>query len=158
MKKIICIAAAVAMAFSCAVTALADTTTVKMSVDPAYTVIIPEAVSLSETTSAGGTVSYVGSGTVAASKGLRLEEGKRVEVTLTDCDYKLSSNSGSYTLGYTISVDGKSITSANNLVATFTSENGDTVQTSEMSFTAADPDYAGTYSDTVTFTVAVVNG
>lgn len=131
-------------------------TTVSFHVDPTYTITIPATVTLEQTTAPDGTVTYESTETISADAGLRLEESGYIQVSLTACDYTLTA--GDYTdyeLPYTVKVGSTEITSDNNKVAAFTTENNSAIQTSTLSFAAENPTYAGEYSDTVTFTVAV---
>ncbi|WP_346908272.1 hypothetical protein [Faecalicatena orotica] len=76
-------------------------TQVTFNVDPTYTVTIPAAITLDKDESDG--IRYIGSGTIKANAGLRLHEGKKVEVRLTTCDYKLETAvSSDYKLPYTV--------------------------------------------------------
>ncbi len=130
-------------------------TDVKFDVAPTYTITIPEKVELTKNTDNG--VKYIGTGTVKANEGLRLKADEKIEVRLTNCDYKLDAGKPDiYELPYTVKAGTKDVTTADNLVATFTTEKNATDQESLLTFTADDPKYAGIYSDTVTFTVAVV--
>lgn len=131
-------------------------TQVIFNVDPTYTITIPATITLAKT-DADSTVKYVGNGTLKANEGLRLLEDEKIEVRLTDCDYQLdTSATATYKLPYTVKAGTADITADSNRVATFTTEENATEQTSELTFTAGDPKYAGDYSDTVTFTIAVV--
>ncbi len=131
-------------------------TQIIFEVDPTYTVTIPATITLAKDENSG--VKYIGTGKVEASAGLRLEEGKKIEVRLINCDYKLHAGvSATYELPYTVKAGETEVTDTRNLVATFTTENNAATQESVLTFTANNPKYAGNYSDTVTFTVAVVN-
>lgn len=131
-------------------------TQVTFNVDPTYTITIPATVTLAKT-DVDDTVKYIGSGTLKANAGLRLLEDEKIEVRLTTCDYQLdTAASATYKLPYTVMAGDTEVTTAENLVATFTTEDNATDQESLLTFTAGDPTYAGDYSDTVTFTIAVV--
>ncbi len=131
-------------------------TQVTFNVDPTYTVTIPATITLEKDTTDG--VKYIGTGKVEAAQGLRLKEDEKIEVRLTECDYQLDTDaSATYKLPYTVKAGEAEVTADSNLVATFTTEANTAVQESILTFTANDPTYAGDYSDTVTFTVAVVN-
>lgn len=167
MKKLFSIALALVLTFAFSATAFAaevnqDTTPktgdtqISFEVSPTYTITIPATIELNKDTTDG--VKYIGNGTISAEAGLRLEEGKQIEVTLTSCDYLLdTAASATYKLPYTVNAGETPITDATTPVATFTTENNATVQSSVLTFTAGDPTYAGDYSDTVTFTVVVVD-
>lgn len=126
-------------------------TTVSFHVDPTFTITIPTTVKL-ERQEKEGTVTYESDGTISASEGLRLKNGDQIKVALTTCDYKLSSKEKA-TLDYSVKVGNMAITADNNTVATFTTSTQ--AQTSTLHFIAGDPEYAGEYSDTVTFTIAI---
>lgn len=168
MKKLLTIMLALVMVLSLSVTALAaditqdsdpktGNTTVTFNVDPTYTVTIPATVELEKKTAADETVTYEKDLTVSAEN-VRLLEGKQIQVTLTS-DFTLTNdtqNGGAATnLPYTVTVgDSATPIVTDGVVATFGTST--TEQTSVLHFAAANPTYAGDYSDTVTFTIAVV--
>ena len=168
MKKLLTIMLALVMVLSLPVTALAaditqdsdpktGNTTVTFNVDPTYTVTIPATVELEKKTAADETVTYEKDLTVSAEN-VRLLEGKQIQVTLTS-DFTLTNdtqNGGAATnLSYTVTVgDSATPIVTDGVVATFGTST--TEQTSVLHFAAANPTYAGDYSDTVTFTIAVV--
>lgn len=168
MKKLLTIMLALVMVLSLSVTALAaditqdsdpktGNTTVTFNVDPTYTVTIPATVELEKKTAADETVTYEKDLTVSAEN-VRLLEGKQIQVTLTS-DFTLTNdtqNGGAATnLSYTVTVgDSATPIVTDGVVATFGTST--TEQTSVLHFAAANPTYAGDYSDTVTFTIAVV--
>lgn len=169
MKKLLTIMLALVMVLSLSVTALAaditqdsdpktGNTTVTFNVDPTYTVTIPATVELEKKTAADETVTYEKDLTVSAEN-VRLLEGKQIQVTLTS-DFTLTNdtqNGGAATnLSYTVTVgDSATPIVTDGVVATFGTST--TEQTSVLHFAAANPTYAGDYSDTVTFTISVVN-
>lgn len=170
MKKILSIALALSLSLS--VTAFAEDatikpgdngspnppsadTTVEFSVDPAYTVTIPEKVELTRKEADDGTVTYEQEADITASAGVRLLEGQSIQVTL-DGSFKLTTGTqgAKYELPYTVTVDNEEITEENNVVAVFgTSLSG---QSSTLHFAADDPVYAGSYSGIVTFNISIV--
>lgn len=163
MKKLITTAIALAMVLAMSTTAFAaeinqgttnktGNTDITFNVDPTYTITIPATVTLTE--SAGG--GYESTADITASAGLRLNKGKVINVTLSTCDYTLSSDEGA-TLAYAVKAGTTDITDSITPVATFTTENNSAVQTSTLTFHADEPTYAGDYSNTVTFTIAVDN-
>lgn len=168
MKKLLTIMLALVMVLSLSVTALAaditqdsdpktGNTTVTFNVDPTYTVTIPATVELEKKTAADETITYEKDLTVSAEN-VRLLEGKQIQVTLTS-DFTLTNdtqNGGAATnLSYTVTVgDSATPIVTDGVVATFGTST--TEQTSVLHFAAANPTYAGDYSDTVTFTIAVV--
>lgn len=169
MKKLLTIMLALVMVLSLSVTALAaditqdsdpktGNTTVTFNVDPTYTVTIPATVELEKKTAADETITYEKDLTVSAEN-VRLLEGKQIQVTLTS-DFTLTNdtqNGGAATnLSYTVTVgDSATPIVTDGVVATFGTST--TEQTSVLHFAAANPTYAGDYSDTVTFTISVVN-
>ena len=170
MKKLLSLVLTLALALSLSVTAFAEDhtvdqnttlpatkdTTVEFNVAPTYTITIPGTVELDKKTGTG-TVTYEKDGTITASAGVRLLNGQSIQVTLSagDGEDKFVLTSGeSATLDYTVTVNNTEIEN-NGVVATF--ETSQTAQTSTLHFAAADPTYAGDYSDTVTFNIAIVN-
>lgn len=160
MKKLLTILLALVMVLSLSVTAFAadnsinqgsanqaGNTTVTFNVDPTYTVTIPATVTLAKDEESG---SYKQDATITATD-VRLLEGKVINVTLAG-DFTLTA--GTTDWPYTVKV-GTSDTAiaTGDIVATFTTNPAE--QTSVLHFAAADPTYAGNYSDTVTFTIAV---
>ena len=159
MKKLLAIAIALALVLSLSVTAMATDneltpaespykdTEVTFSVAPTYTVTIPATIELSKADD--GTYQKIA--TIQAEN-VRLEEGENLQVTITG-DFMLS-NGSSYQLPYTVKA-GNSVITSGGVVATFTTST--TAQSSTLSFAAANPQYAGVYSDTVTFTISIVD-
>lgn len=176
MKKLLCFTLTAVLAAALAVPALADdattknitqesttksdSTEVKFSVQPTYTVTIPATVTLDKKES-NGTVTYENDLTVTASN-VRLNEKKELKVSLQS-DYKLSVESTvlTYELPYTVTAkttssdSGKAVTADNAQVAVFGTSTADQIVT--LHFAAENPKYAGDYSDTVTFTLAVAD-
>ena len=120
-------------------------TTIDFNVDPAYTVTIPATVELAKVEH-GGVVTYENDLTVFASD-VRLKSGEKIQVTMSS-DFKLTSTENAE-LDYTAIAN-------NGVVAEFTTKTE--TQSAAMHFVANDPEYAGSYTDTVTFTLEVVNG
>ncbi len=163
MKKFISILTALALTLSLSVTAFATTvvdqdsgdqsgtTAVTLNVDPAYTVTIPATVELT----AQGTdpETYENDLEITADAGVLLQQGKVITVTITS-DFTMEDTDTGTTLDYTVTVDGTDITSGGT-VATFKTSTA--AQTSTLTFAADDPEYAGDYSDTVTFTISVTD-
>lgn len=174
MKKFLAIILTLTLALSLSVTAFAADktigpdnngdpypstadTTVQFNVDPTYTVTIPAIVKL-EKNSANGT--YEQNAEIVASK-VRLRNGQTIQVTLSagtgDTAFVLISGENA-TLDYTVTVgesENATPISSGNIVATFGSSTEK--QTSTLHFAAADPTYAGDYSDTVVFNIAIGN-
>ena len=126
-------------------------TTIDFNVDPAYTVTIPATVEMAKVEH-GGVVTYENDLTVFASD-VRLKSGEKIQVTMSS-DFKLTSTENAE-LDYTVKVDDTAIAN-NGVVAEFTTKTE--TQSAAMHFVANDPEYAGSYTDTVTFTLEVVNG
>lgn len=159
MKKILTAILALALCGAMSLTAFAaDTqitpdsdpkegkTEITFSVEPTYTVTIPSTVELKKDET-GSEVTYTADLTISASD-VRLYEGYEIQVTLTS-DFTLAA--GDATLGYTVTVGGEQIENGG-VVATFGTST--TAQTSTLHFAAADPQYAGEYTDTVTFNIS----
>ena len=153
MKKIFAVMLAVALMMSLPVTAFAANTEggsieLSFNVDPTYTITIPATVELQKVED-NGTVTYENDYTLTAQAGVRLKKGEYIEVTVAT-DNEMETPEGA-TLAYTITKDDAAL--ENNVVATFTTDKA--AQTSTIHIAAGDPDYAGDYSDTVTFTISV---
>ena len=157
MKKLLALIPAITLMATMSVTAFAtDVTTdggtgsteVKFNVDPTYTVTIPATVELNKVED-NGVVTYENDYTLTASAGVRLKKGEYIEVTIAS-DYVMQTPQGA-TLDYTITKDNAALVNA--VVATFNTNKAE--QTSKIHIAAGDPDYAGEYTDTVTFTLTV---
>ena len=153
MKKIITILLTVAMLATMSVPGFAANTTggsaeIGFAVDPTYIVTIPTTVSL-EKNDAEGVIAYENDYTLTAEAGMRLKTGEYIEVTVAT-DNEMTTAEGA-TLAYTITKDGNAL--ENDVVATFTTDKAE--QSSTIHIAAGDPDYAGDYKDTVTFTLTV---
>ena len=153
MKKLFSFILTVALMATMSVTAFAANTTggsteVSFNVDPTYTITIPATVELQKVED-NGTVTYENDYTLTAQAGVRLKKGEYIEVTIAS-DYVMETPQGA-TLAYTITKGGAAL--VDEVVATFTTDKAE--QSSTIHIAAGDPDYAGEYKDTVTFTVAV---
>ena len=153
MKKLCALILAVALMATMSVTAFAANTTggsteVSFNVDPTYTVTIPAKVELQKIDT-DGTITYENDYTITAEAGVRLLKNQYIEVTIAS-DYVMQTPQGA-TLDYTITKGGAAL--VDEVVATFTTDKAE--QSSTIHIAAGDPDYAGDYSDTVTFTIAV---
>ena len=163
MKKLASFVLALAMAAVCAAPAMAtDTritestsnscdTKVTFTIDPAYTVTIPSEVTLEKKD--GKTVTYEKDLKLKASN-VRLNQDKKLQVTIADGSILTLESAEHATLNYTITV-GSTEVSANSVVATFTTQAAE--QTATLHIKANDPPFAGDYSGTLKFTIAVVN-
>ena len=128
-------------------------TTVEFSVDPAYTVTIPAKVTLED----NGEGIYTNSGTLKA-EGVKLSEGKEIVVSLTSASKfnMQTSEAATYKLPYTAEGAFGKLTDkeAGGIVAKFATSV--TVQNTPVTFTTDEtPQYAGTYTDPVVFTIEV---
>ena len=154
MKKLFALILTVAMLFSLSVTAFAANTTggeteLSFNVDPTYTVTIPATVEL-ERQEDNGTVTYENDYTLTAKAGVRLKKGEYIEVTVAS-DFKMTTTEGA-TLDYTITAENAAVAN-NGVVAEFATDKAK--QTATIHIAANDPDFAGEYKDTVTFTLTV---
>ena len=153
MKKLFALILAVALMATMSVTAFAENTAggsteVKFNVDPTYTVTIPATVELDKVDTEG-VITYENDYTLTAQAGVRLKKGEYIEVTVAS-DFIMTTPQGA-TLDYTITKDAAAL--VDSIVAEFDTDKA--AQTSVIHIAANDPDFAGDYSDTVTFTVAV---
>lgn len=163
MKKLASFVLALAMAAVCAAPAMAAgnqitestsnscDTKVTFTIAPAYTVTIPSEVTLEK--KEGETVTYEKDLELKASN-VRLNQGKKLQVTIADGSILTLESAEHAKLNYTITV-GSTEVSANSVVATFTTQAAD--QTATLHIKANDPPFAGDYSGTLKFTIAVVN-
>ena len=154
MKKVFAVMLAVALMMSLPVTALAantegGSTELSFNVDPTYTVTIPATVELNKVDTEG-VVTYENDYTLTAQAGLRLKKGEYIEVTVAS-DFKMTTTEGA-TLAYTITAEDAAVAN-NGVVATFGTDKN--AQSTTIHIGANDPDYAGEYEDTVTFTLTV---
>lgn len=153
MKKLFAIILAVALMATISITAFAENTAggsteVKFNVDPTYTVTIPATVELQKVDT-DGVITYENDYTLTAEAGVRLLKNEYIEVTVAS-DYVMETPQGA-TLVYTITKDAAAL--VDSIVAEFDTDKA--AQSTTIHIAAADPDYAGEYKDTVTFTVAV---
>lgn len=177
MKKLLCFALSAVLAAALAVPAFADTsvpptsapqtnvtqsstdqkaeTTVQFKIDPAYTVTIPGTVELTKKTDAEtNKITYEEDFDITAAD-VRLNEGKTLRISLAS-DYTLES--GATKLAYTVTAkqgtaDAKPVDSKDPVCADFETKIGE--QKVTLHFAANNPPYAGDYSDTVMFNLAV---
>ena len=154
MKKLFALILTVCLLASMSVTAFAANTTggsteVSFNVDPTYTVTIPATVELNKVED-NGVVTYENDYTLTAEAGVRLLKNEYIEVTVAS-DYVMETPQGA-TLAYTITKGGNAVATGG-VVATFGTDKN--AQSTTIHIAANDPDYAGDYKDTVTFTVAV---
>ena len=149
MKKLFALILTVAMLATMSVTAFAANTTggsmeVTYSVAPAYTVTIPETVTIG----ANGTSATVSAEDVVVNK------GQYVSVTLAaDNNFTVKTTEGA-TLTYTVTANGEAVAAGDEILAVnpASADNGST----EITFAINDEiQYAGTYTGSATFTIAV---
>ena len=155
MKKIFAVILAVALMATISVTVFAANTTggsalVSFNVDPTYTVTIPATVELQKI-GENGNVTYENDYTLTAEAGVRLKKNEYIEVTVAS-DFEMTTNEGA-TLDYSIIAGGSDVNNNNGVVAEFDTDKLE--QTATIHIAAGDPDYAGEYKDTVTFTLEV---
>ena len=158
MKKLVTILLALAMVASMSVAAFAaevntnggtGSAEIGFAVDPTYIVTIPETVTLEEK-EAEGVVTYENDYTLTAQAGVRLKKNEYIEVTVAS-DFKMTTAEGA-TLDYAITAGGNAV-AGGGVVAEFDTDKAE--QTATIYIAANDPDYAGEYKDTVTFTLTV---
>ena len=154
MKKLLALVLVLCLIMSVSVTAFADNTAggsteVKFNVDPTYTVTIPATVELNKVET-DGVVTYENDYTLTAEAGVRLKKGEYIEVTVTG-DFEMTTAEGA-TLAYVITTEEGAVDNQG-VVAEFATDKA--AQTATIHIAAADPDFAGEYQDTVTFTLEV---
>ena len=154
MKKLFALILTVCLLATMSVTAFAENTAggsteVSFNVDPTYTVTIPATVALNKVDTEG-VVTYENDYTLTAQAGVRLKKGEYIEVTVAS-DFEMTTTEGA-TLAYAITADGNAVAN-NGVVAEFDTDKLE--QTATIHIAANDPDFAGEYKDTVTFTLEV---
>ena len=154
MKKLFALILAVVMIATMSTTAFAANTTggsteVSFNVDPTYTVTIPATVELQKVDTEG-VITYENDYTLTAEAGVRLKKNEYIEVTVAS-DFEMTTTEGA-TLAYSITAGGNAVAN-NGVVAEFATDKAE--QTATIHIAANDPDYAGEYTDTVTFTLTV---
>ena len=154
MKKLFALILTVAMLATMSVTAFAANTTggsteVSFNVDPTYTITIPATVELQKVED-NGTVTYENDYTIEAVAGVRLLKNEYIEVTVAS-DFEMTTTEGA-TLAYSITAGGNAVATGG-VVAEFTTDKN--AQSTTIHIAANDPDFAGEYKDTVTFTLEV---
>ena len=155
MKKLFALILAVVMIATMSVTAFAANTTggsteVSFNVDPTYTITIPATVTL-EKKDVEGVITYENDYTITAEAGVRLKNGEYIEVTVAS-DFTMETEEYAW-LNYEILDASGDKVENNGVVAEF--ETDKAAQSTTIHIAADDPDYAGEYKDTVTFTVSV---
>ena len=159
MKKLFALILAVVMIATMSVTAFAaeigpeanasqGSPEVSFNVDPTYTVTIPATVELKKVDTEG-VITYENDYTLTAEAGVRLKKNEYIEVTVAS-DFIMTTTEGA-TLEYGITANDTAVAN-DGIVAEF--DTNKSQQTTTIHIAANDPDYAGDYSDTVTFTVS----
>ena len=148
MKKLFAVILTVALLMSLSVTAFAANTTggdadITTSIAPTYTVTIPADVNVAF----NATETAFGAIEVTASQ---IHPNKCIKVELTSDGKLENSIDATKVIPYAIK-DGNAL--ENDVVATFTTDKAE--QTATIHIAANDPDFAGDYKDTVTFTLTV---
>ena len=160
MKKLFALILTVCLLATMSVTAFAaeigtetnasqGSTEVSFNVDPTYTVTIPATVELQKVED-NGTVTYENDYTIGANAGVRLKKNEYIEVTVAS-DFEMTTTEGA-TLAYTITAENAAVATGG-VVAEFATDKAE--QTATIHIAANDPDFAGEYTDTVTFTLTV---
>ena len=129
-------------------------TELSFQVAPTYSVTIPEDVALS----GNALYDYYSQQDFITAKDVKLKEGATLNVTL-DSEYELDLDGSDYKLPYTVKAKQgstvRNVTEEEDLVASFGTSPEDQTVTIDFQTDGA-PQYAGSYSDTVTFNIAVV--
>ena len=153
MKKLFALILAIALMATMSVSAFAadyDTAgdkemTVTYSVDPAYTVTIPETVTIG----ADGTEKTVSAADVVVNK------GQYVSVTLaSDNNFTVTSGEGA-TLTYTVTKGGQPVAAGGEILAVNPADGKTGTATITFDIDETAIQYAGTYTGSATFTIAV---
>ena len=162
MKKLLTLALVAALLTATGITAFAadtevkpDTTpptgatTVNYQVDPAYTVVIPESVTLTDA-DVTAIIKIYGAD---ENSNVVIGKGQKVNVALTASANNFNvANTDGDTIAYT--VNGENTTAALASVAECTADDG--TKNTDITFTkTGTAAYAGTYTDTLTFTVSL---
>ena len=151
MKKLFALILTVAMLATLSVTALAEdyTTegdkgmTITYSVAPTYTVTIPSDVTIN------------GSSTTISADDVVVEKGKYVSVSLdADNDFTVTTAQGA-TLTYTVTANSTAISAGDEILAVNPADADNGSVTVVFAIDESAIQYAGTYTGTATFTVAV---
>ena len=151
MKKLLALILAIAMMATLSVTAFAadyDTTgdkgmNVTYSVNLGYTVTIPTDVTID------------GNSTTISAENVVVEKGKYVSVTLADDnDFTVRTQQGAE-LGYTVTANGANVAAGGEILAVNPKDGKTGTATLTFDIDESDIKYAGTYTGSATFTIAV---
>ena len=153
MKKLFALLLAITMMATLSVTAFAadyDTEgnkgmNVTYSVNPGYTVTIPETVTIG----ADGTEKTV------SAEGVVVEKGQYVSVTLAaDNNFTVKTTEGAE-LAYTVTANGEAVAAGGEVLAVNPKDGKNGTATVTFDIDETKIQYAGTYTGTATFTIAV---
>ena len=155
MKKLFALILTVCLLASMSTTAFAANTTggsteISFNVDPTYTITIPATVELNKVEKEG-VVTYENDYTVTAEAGVRLKFDEEIVVYIAS-DFTMETDELAW-LDYEIYDAAGDKVENNGAIAWF--ETDKNTQSTTIHIAANDPDYAGEYKDTVTFTVSV---
>ena len=118
---------------------------VTYTVDPTYTVTIPETV----------TIGTDGTEKTVSAEGVVVEKGKYVSVTLADDnDFTVRTQQGAE-LSYTVTANGASVAAGGEILAVNPKDGKIGTATLTFDIDESTIQYAGTYTGTATFTIAV---
>ena len=118
---------------------------VTYTVDPTYTVTIPETVTIG----ADGTEKTV------SAEGVVVEKGKYVSVSLADNNNFTVSTPEGATLDYTVTANGETVAAGGEILAVNPADGKNGTATLTFDIDESAIQYAGTYTGTATFTIAV---
>ena len=150
MKKLFAVILAVVMIATMSVTAFAANTTggsmeVTYSVAPAYTVTIPETITIG----ADGTSATVSAADVVVNK------GQYVSVTLAaDNNFTVKTTEGAE-LTYTVTANGETVAAGGEILAVNPADSATGTATITFDIDETAIQYAGTYTGSATFTISV---
>jgi hypothetical protein len=153
MKKLFALLLAITMMATLSVTAFAadyDTTgdkgmTVTYSVAPAYTVTIPETVTIG----ADGTEKTV------SAEGVVVNKGQYVSVTLAENNNFTVKTTEGAELTYTVTANGENVAAGGEILAVNPADGKTGTATITFDIDESSIQYAGTYTGSATFTIAV---
>ena len=121
-----------------------------------YTVTIPAEVSMAQGTdgslSGSGAVKATGLENFIDRRTLKVTVNGQNPTTYTGFDLRLGD--GEYTLPYNIAINGENLLNGGSVLSATDNQE----QNRTLDFSANSPDYSGTYTDTLTFTVTVDEG
>ena len=153
MKKLFALILAIALMATLSVTAFAadyDTAgdkgmNVTYSVNPGYTVTIPETV----------TIGAEGTEKTVSAEGVVVEKGRYVSVTLAENNNFTVKTTEGAELTYTVTANGENVAAGDELLAVNPADSAAGTATITFDIDESDIKYAGTYTGSATFTIAV---